>query len=499
MLEALAAAGLKRSSLYRSSFSGGWHLYLFFDEEISSSALYQQLVKLLKLSDFEVSKGTLEVFPHPGYASLGMGLRLPLQAGFAWLDKKTLEVEYEREELSATKALEFFIDCVESDTNSYSDFLALKSRVQELELSQAAASSSSIQVRLDNVVPIRRTGKLVADSEYSLFVASVFGHLPLNINAEDWHKGRMFHLQGLTEHSQRAEAAFCLGHYFFYGDPSRDLPALGYADIDTREQLIEEFLANHHNGFSKDIARGRADATAQITRMANWIPAGRRNGEVQTFVAAPPVSWIRENAKRKANARRRIEDALAALQIRKRPFSTVELQKAAGCGRDTLYKHSDIWRQNYEDLAEGFFASCPDEYNAVEDSIPVSEGLPCPPVFFAEPSFGLVAARHVVFELSLQGRKEAHVQENQVLETAGEFEIVWRSQVAVSTHMVPTELSIQQLKSRLFSLTSLLSIAPSEEDAVTLLPFVQQVRRELNARRTGPKAIDLLSYDGDTS
>jgi hypothetical protein len=85
------------------------------------------------------------------------------------------------------------------------------------------------------------------------------------------------------------------------------------------------------------------------------------------------------------------------------------------------------------------------------------------------------------------------------LETAGEFEIVWRSQVAVSTHMVPTELSIQQLKSRLFSLTSLLSIAPSEEDAVTLLPFVQQVRRELNARRTGPKAIDLLSYDGDTS
>ena len=119
--------------------------------------------------------------------------------------------------------------------------------------------------------------------------------------------------------------------------------------------------------------------------------------------------------------------------------------------------------------------------------------------FFEDPSFGLVAARHVVFELSLQGRKEAYVQENHVLETAGEFEIVWRSQVAVLTHMVPAELSIQQLKSRLFSLTSLLSIAPSEEDAVTLLPFVQQVRRELNARRTGPKAIDLLGYDGDTS
>lgn len=500
MLEALAAAGLKRSSLYRSSFSGGWHLYLFFDEEISSSALYQQLVKLLKLSGFEVSKGTLEVFPHPGYASLGMGLRLPLQAGFAWLDKKTLDVEYEREELSATKALEFFIDCLDSDTNSYSDFLSLKARVQELELSKAAAASESILARLDNVVPIRRTGKLVADNEFSLFVASVFGHLPLNINAEDWHKGRLFHLQGLTDHSQRAEAAFCLGHYFFYGDPSRDLPALGYADIESREELIEEFLANHHNGFSKDIARGRADASAQITRMANWMPAARRNGEVQTFTAARPISWIRENAKRKANARRRIADALAALQIRKRPFSTVELQKAAGCGRDTLYKHSDIWRQGYEELAEGFFAACPDEYNAVEDSISVVVGLPCSSALPEELSLGLVAARQIVFELSLKGRKETLVREIQVLKTVAEVERDWRSKVALLTQSVPAELSIQQLKSRLFSLTSLLSIAPYEEDAVILLPFVQQIRRELKIRQTGPQTvIDVLDSGGDTS
>lgn len=481
LLGTLALAGLKRSSLYRSSFSGGWHLYIFFDEPIGSRNLYQQLVKLLKLSNFEVAKGTLEVFPHPGYASLGMGLRLPLQAGFAWLDKRTLDIDHYREEMSATKALEFFIDCVDSDANSYADFLALKAHIAELEAIQA--SSPQLEKR-DNIVPIR-AGKPVSSGEASLFVASVFGHLPLNIDTEVWQRGRLFHLQGLTSNGQRAEAAFCLGHYFFYGDPSRGLPALGYADSASRELLIQDFLATNHNGFSKDIARGRADATAQISRMANWVPPHRRDVEVETYKATAPISWIRENAKRKASARRRIEDALAALRIRKERFSTVELQKAAGCGRDTLYKHADIWRQEYEDLADGFFASCPDEYNAVEDSIPVVEGLPCSPVLLEEIPPGLILARQVLSDLSLQSRKEIHTSELAKTESVSEFEQKWRSKVAVLSAESPLSLSIIDLKYRLFALSSLLSIAPYEEDAVLLLSYVQQLRQEL-AMRTGP-------------
>ncbi len=482
LLQTLAQAGLNRSSLYRSSFSGGWHLYIFFDEPIPSKSLYQQLVKLLKLSNFDVAKGTLEVFPHPGYASLGMGLRLPLQSGFAWLDKKTLDVEYEREELSATKALEFFIDCLESDSNSYADYLALKARIAELETIQA--SVPQLENR-NNIVPIR-AGKPVSSSEQTIFVASIFGHVPLNMDAEVWQRGRLFHLQGLTEHSQRAEAAFCLGHYFFYGDPSRGLPALGYADSASREQLIEEFLTTNHNGFSKDIARGQADATAQITRMANWVPPHRRDGVPETYTVNPPIAWIRGNAKRKANARRRIEDALAALRIRKERFSTVELQKAAGCGRETLYKHSDIWRQEYEDLADGFFASCTDNYNAVDDSNSVLEGLPCSPVLIEETPLGLVAARQVVFELSLLGRKEIHASELLKTESVSKSDQDWRDKVSVLTSDSPLTLSISHLKYRLFVLANLLSVAPYEEDAVSLLPYVQQLRKEFRSRQRGP-------------
>jgi len=104
LLKVLDRAGLTRSTLFRSSESEGWHLYLFFDEPINSAELHRQLVALLKLNDFAVSKGTLEVFPNPGKNSQGMGLRLPLQHGFAWLDKRTLDVDHYREQMTATKA-----------------------------------------------------------------------------------------------------------------------------------------------------------------------------------------------------------------------------------------------------------------------------------------------------------------------------------------------------------------------------------------------------------
>ncbi|HEY9870589.1 MAG TPA: hypothetical protein V6D08_15595 [Candidatus Obscuribacterales bacterium] len=70
--------------------------------------------------------------------------------------------------------------------------------------------------------------------------------------------------------------------------------------------------------------------------------------------------WARANANRKSDARRRITEAMINLKSMQRPFTTVELQKAAGCSRRTLYDHADIWRQDYEDLASGFFAICTD-------------------------------------------------------------------------------------------------------------------------------------------
>jgi hypothetical protein len=49
-LQCLSQADLSRSSLYRSSYSGGWHLYFFFDEPVNSADLRAQLFKLLTLN-----------------------------------------------------------------------------------------------------------------------------------------------------------------------------------------------------------------------------------------------------------------------------------------------------------------------------------------------------------------------------------------------------------------------------------------------------------------
>src|SRR5262249_54426640 len=110
LLRVLSAAGLSRSCFYRSSYSSGWHIYIFFDEPVNSADLRKHLLELLTLHDFEVRKGVLEVFPNPGHHSLGYGLRLPLQPGWAWLDKTTLEITHDRNELDATTALELFLD-----------------------------------------------------------------------------------------------------------------------------------------------------------------------------------------------------------------------------------------------------------------------------------------------------------------------------------------------------------------------------------------------------
>src|SRR5205823_1970137 len=106
---------------------------------INSADLHHQLVSLFKLNGFVVSKGTLEVFPNRGKNSQGMGLRLPLQRGFAWLDKETLEVDYFREQLSATRALTYFLDLLDAGANSYKAVRQLKAHIVDLEAKREKA------------------------------------------------------------------------------------------------------------------------------------------------------------------------------------------------------------------------------------------------------------------------------------------------------------------------------------------------------------------------
>ena len=481
LLAVLAAAGLGRSSLYRSSFSGGWHLYLFFDEPINSAELRRQLVKLLTLHDFEVSKGTLEVFPHRGDASLGMGLRLPLQPGFAWLSKYDLEVDYDRSELHPGKALELFVDALDADANSYAAFRQLKAHVQELETRRERAAAHGLDRAGGNVVPLRRSANALPSGEFGDFVAAVFGHLPPGIIADNWYKGRLFHLNGLSGPSQRAEAIMCVGHYFFYGDPSRNLPALGYGYEQEREWALQEYLSARHNGQSNEINDGRQDALAQVERAARWRPAHRQGHEPARYSPARPVVWERGNENRKADARARIQEALDRLKGQQRAFTTVELQEAAGCSRRTLYDHQDIWRSVYEDrkayrdLSAGFFAICTGEYNvAVGADSPQIEPPPAEQSKITPP--GLLAARRVAYEISMRDDRDKQQKRKAAIRAQEVAEKTWLGNVTRVTENASLGGSLQELKALLVVLLGYLALAPNEEGQLLVQGHIDHVR-----------------------
>ncbi|MBX9691285.1 MAG: hypothetical protein K2Z81_02805 [Cyanobacteria bacterium] len=485
ILQVLSQAGLTRSSLFRSSESGGWHLYIFFDEPIGSMELRRQLVRLLTVHDFHIAKGTLEVFPNRGRASAGMGLRLPLQPGFAWLDKKTLEVEYERYELTPTKALEFFIDALEADAHSFADFRKLKAYNDDMETRKATSQAHAL-AHDSNVVPIKRSLSSTA-GDFIDFVSGVFHRLPPGIIVDNWYKGRLYHLNGLTGPSQRAEAIICLGHYFFYGDPSRNLPALGYGCQQERHWAIEKFLSLRHNGQSKDINKGDADALAQAERATNWRPAHRDGAETQKYSKVRPISWIRENENREADARERIQAALDELKKHQRAFTTVELQQSASCSRATLYRHQDIWRaayedrKNYRDLAVGFFANCTDEYNGAERAgSPQTEPSSGPSQKIENP--GLLAARRVADEISFRRQRDIAQKNKSETQQLASSEKQFQSELDLLTTVDRNLLTTEELKARIVVLLHLVSRSPCEEQQKCAQKLLAQYRNSLAER-----------------
>lgn len=486
----LSNAGIAQTVVYRSSHSDGWHLYIFFDEPVSSKDLRKQLIQLLQLKGITIAKGTLEVFPHPGQGSQGQGLRLPLQPGFGWLDQKDLELEYDRLEFSATKALTYFMDEVHCSANSRHAFHRMKRYVEDL-MANRESIKSQYQEKLPSkqpgvVVPFKKSIKTVTahSDNAAAEVEMVFGTTPPGMLPDIWSRGREFAADGLTGPSQRADAIFCLNHYLFYGDPEQGKPALGYGYADERAWAVEQILQDKHNGQSKDITRGTSDALAQITRAANWIPPHKRGEEVTRYESKVPIAYIRHNANQAADACKRIQKALDEFTEANQPFSIRDLKEKSGCWEKTLYNHQDLWRPVQERLRANHFAGVAPEYNAGEGAGPQET---CPP---AQPSTkiappGLLAARQIAYEISRRAQKEKEKQQKAAARRSNASESEWVDRVASLTSEKPSEVPIERLKSLVIVLIHYLSISPCEESARSLQMYIQDVKKELSLRHLG--------------
>jgi hypothetical protein len=473
----LTDAGLNEPVVYRSSRSGGWHLYLFFEREVPSREMQTLLETLVTGAGFSVQKGRLEIFPNRAANSLGYGIRLPLQPGFAWLDSQTLDVDCERETLSPDQAQSRFIADVENFSNSAEQYDQLKQWVNEQK-----EAFAQIDDQLERA--LLQSRRQPARDELSLAaIIGSFGTVPPGIDSAVWCRGRTYFDHGLSGPGQRADALFCLGHYLFYGDPERRLDPLGYGYEQEREHAVKSILALKNNGKSKDINRGRGDAIEQVHRATHWRPKHRRTqSEQQRFKKGVPIAWVRHNGNMKADTAKRIKDALDKMVADARPFTVQELMEAADVkSTSTLYAHKALWHKLYEQL-KSLPADISDEYNAVVGAAAPQSGS-LPQVYAADMPPGRLAARRVL--ALLKEREHAQHGNNQsvIRLMSSAYTFSWRSNVESA---MPPDLSTCEARSLISIqpiLRALLMRAPDEDHQIWLQEILRNICNRLDELR----------------
>ncbi len=316
--------------VYQSSESGGWHLYIPFNAEEDSEELQHLLKQWLKLTGYEIKQGVLEVFP-----STIQGLRLPLQKGFAWIERGI-----RREQVNVEQALAMFLEDQEANSNDWK-----KSR-NEIVLQLLAAESE------------RHRSSIEIDEGLDSFFYGTR-------NEAIWQKGRKLFKTGLRKKHQRHEAILSLGHYFWHGDETAEIPAMPGRKNDTkRHHYILNFLKEKHHGFCKHINRGLWKTVDQdIARAVKWRPT-RDQPALQKKVAYmvterlqdrqialyeqkkrvyTPADLERANEKRSEQARIKIAEAVKKCFASGVQISRKTLEHLSGCSANTLRKHADLW------------------------------------------------------------------------------------------------------------------------------------------------------------
>lgn len=501
MLEILTDAGLERHALYQSSDSGGWYLYIYFDDPHPTREVRSALVKLFTAHGFQIKRGQLEIFPDAGaLGSEGFGLRLPLQPGFAWMNSRTLEVSEYREDLSPSDALHNLVLDI-YDGHEDADYQRFLRYVANLTTTKDGIQASLKQA-FANVFPLcpgqskdsPKTLQRSLDEDIAT-VIEIFGYVPPGMIASAWVRGRDFSYEGLTDFGQRHEASKDRHHYYFYGDPSLRIPALGYNHKREREVLVNADLYRLHNGFSKEINRGSLVASREIANMADWEPARRKQLLEQTQPASkhhlPLLVLALANVKRSSAARVRIAKAVERLIIEGAFLSRDTVAQAAKCSPNTAKKHADLWKplqtkQWNERLAGG----------SGDLKLCVAEGEPqkAPPqaATSLEIPGGRLAARQLIFEFKMRDerdRKKKAKKERSALEIQERSWHLELEQCLPSSFQTADTFSLQFLEGMC---RAYLPTSPDYESQKWLQGIQEEIRLELKERWQAPDTMPPL-------
>ena len=334
LLARLAEVELK-ANIYQSSASQGWHLYLPFDQPEQSDEVERTLKRWLKAQGYQIINGQLEVFPS------GNGLRLPLQPGFAWLDQQSNLVRT-REELSTDEALASFLTDLEANARNWAEVKKLiESQISAIDRAAGrGAQAHEKRLNLDGLEQIYSRGKI-----------------------EDiWEKGRKWWRDGLLNNGERHDAVLAIGHYLWFGDVERQIPALpgSHRNDEYRALLIEQWLNKSHNNKCRHINEGSWEIVHdQIERAVIWRPKKeekprepylltdrllkrlialyRRTGRIWSI-----EMFEKANQNRKLEARARIAEAICELEDEGTQISIAEVARRAKADWRTVKKNWDL-------------------------------------------------------------------------------------------------------------------------------------------------------------
>lgn len=173
-VSARAAVGLSGKP-YQSSDSGGWHLYLFFDDWEESSQVKETIKSWLKSQSYIIECGQLELFPS------GNALRLPLHKGFGWLDPEGNLIR-RREEIGHDEALASFLCDLENNKRNWSE---AKNRIEsQLGVIDRAAGAGALA------------------HEKAIEIEGFDGLFTYRLIAGNYERGRRYWHEGLSEKNQ---------------------------------------------------------------------------------------------------------------------------------------------------------------------------------------------------------------------------------------------------------------------------------------------------------
>jgi len=320
---------------YRSSESGGWHLYFCFDSSVLSKEVETKIKDYLKFRSYQIASGTLEVFPS------GNALRLPLQKGFAWLSPDGT-VRFRREQLTQTEAITTFLEDLERNKANWQE---AKNRIESEIYSAGAGVAGNGQ-----------------DATEWLTDEGFTGLFKPGLDWEKYQRGRQYWLTGLTSNNQRHDAILCMGHYLWYGDQALGLQALpGRRNKERRYQLIKETLAQKHNGLSEDINKERwSEVEADIQRAVSWTSKTPLVKEYEPYQLTERLlkrlEWLHKktgklwsieelekaNIDRSFDARQRIALAVAQLEAEGSEIDIAKVSRRAKACNKTVAKNRDL-------------------------------------------------------------------------------------------------------------------------------------------------------------